>query len=118
MTQDPANTNYLHAKKWLTGIVLIAIGGAFLLEQNNLFGITNLQHIWQYWPLAIGLFGVVKIVTARDAADVVRGCAEIAISFWLFACLTNLWGWRFSTTWPLLLIIGGLSMILRAATTK
>ena len=118
MGQSIDNSPYLDGKKWLTGILLIAIGGAFLLEQTALFDLQNLSAIWQYWPIVFALFGVLKILTAQDFADVVSGCSQIVITVWIYSCLSHSWGCSFTTTWPLLLIIGGLNMILRAIFKK
>lgn len=118
MNQRIENAPYLDGKNWLKGILLIAIGGAFLLEKNALFGFGDLSAIWQYWPIVFGLFGVLRILTAQDLADVVSGCSQIVVTVWIYACLSHLWGWSFAATWPLLLIIGGVNMILRAIFKK
>lgn len=41
------------------GIVLVVVGAVFLLQ--NLFDVDIFDHIWQFWPVALIVWGLVLI---------------------------------------------------------
>ncbi|HYG83340.1 MAG TPA: DUF5668 domain-containing protein [Verrucomicrobiae bacterium] len=45
------------------GIILVALGVIFLLQE--LFNIEIFSQIWQFWPVALIVFGVILIVNNR-----------------------------------------------------
>jgi hypothetical protein len=108
------NAQHMNGKKWIIGILLIAAGGALLLEHNDINGIWQFWTFWHWWPLFIALFGLLKIAFGQGWNDTIRGISQILFAAWLYLCIEHLWGWSFTTTWPVVLIIGGASMILRA----
>lgn len=104
----------LNGKKWIIGILLIAAGGAMLLDRNDLHEFWPLWTFWHWWPLLIALFGLLKIAFGEGWSDTIRGATQILIAGWLYLCIEHLWGWSFTTTWPVVLIISGAGMIARA----
>jgi hypothetical protein len=97
------------------GVVLFALGVMFLL--NNL-GYADARSWIRYWPAALILIGVLKLVQSRAVGP------ALAATLWLFAgtwlLLDNLhivtlsfWD-AVSTYWPLLLVAAGLSIVRRA----
>ncbi|WP_394779170.1 LiaI-LiaF-like domain-containing protein [Undibacterium sp.] len=94
------------------GVTLIAIGFIFLCDRLDLIDM-DVQALWHLWPAALGVYGVADIVFAKRPAHVLKGVYHIALAFWLYACLENLWGWTFGNTWPMILIAWGISVLLR-----
>ena len=45
------------------GILLIALGSVFLLQ--NVFDIEIFRHIWQFWPVALIVWGVAIIANRK-----------------------------------------------------
>jgi hypothetical protein len=90
------------------GIALIAAGTLFLLDR---FGVMPLDQPWRLWPAVLAVFGVARIAFARGARDVLKGLLLLALAGWLYACLEQLWGWTFATTWPIILIAVGIKAV-------
>lgn len=110
--ENSENTQYKirkNRKNLVTGMALIAVGTLFLLDRLDIIEVTQ---FWHLWPAFIALFGINQMVSAEKNAQFVQGCFQVFLAFWLYASLENLWGWNFSTSWPLLLIGYGLSMVL------
>jgi hypothetical protein len=94
------------------GLALIITGAAFLGDRLGYFNLgTNL--IWEFVPAFIALTGLFDIVIARRASHAIKGAFRVALGFWLYACIEGMWGWTFSTSWPIILIAYGISVALR-----
>lgn len=111
------STKYRLRKNLITGLTLIFIGGVFLLDRLDIvdarqFWLLNVNQFWHLWPLFIALLGVNKMVSAENNAQFVHGTFQVVLAFWLYASLEHLWGWSFRTSWPVLLIGFGLSIVL------
>ncbi|PYQ33255.1 MAG: hypothetical protein DMF57_10160 [Acidobacteria bacterium] len=91
------------------GLLLIAIGAVFLLDQLRVIDFhETLRH---YWPMMLVLFGVADLFQRRSAW---RGLWMIAVGVWLQATVLHVFGLTFRNSWPLLLIVLGAGMTLRA----
>lgn len=88
----------------LTGLVLIGAGVAFLTGQ---FG--EIMRDW--WPMIIVLVGVSQMFRRRS---IWHGLWLIAVGCWLQAIRLHLFGLTFRNAWPLLLIVIGAGIALRA----
>jgi len=91
------------------GVVLIAVGIVFLLETFHVARFDEVVHGW--WPMLIVLFGVVRLFTGRRPWGAIW---FIAIGAWLQAVQLGLFGLTYHNSWPLLLIVAGAGMTLRA----
>lgn len=90
------------------GVTLIGVGSIFMLDRMNLI---EVDIGWHFWPLIIAVFGLNRIIDARQASHLIKGCFEIFLAFWVYACLDHLWGWSFGSSWPVLLIAFGCATI-------
>lgn len=97
-------------KHLFLGLSLIAVGAVYFMVNAGL--LTHAAAV-TLWPALIALSGVVRIVTAMRAFDVVRGVVRIGLAGWLYACLEHLGGWTFQDTWPAVLILVGLVVMAR-----
>ena len=97
--------------KFVFGLVLVIVGAALLLERAAI--LTDFQ-LAQFWPLGIIAIGVAKLASRGEAR---RGAwFFIGLGTWfLVITLTPL---QFDDTWPILLILWGVSMVWRALTCK
>jgi len=91
-----------------TGIVLIVAGALFLLDRMDYLEFHDVAH--RYWPMFLVLLGVLKLTSGRRPWS---GIWLIIIGCWLQATTLHLWGLTFDTSWPLLLIGIGATMVLR-----
>ncbi|MFZ6843551.1 LiaI-LiaF-like domain-containing protein [Undibacterium sp. RuTC16W] len=98
------------------GIALIAVGSLFFLERLGLLDlrpyIGDKIRWWYCWPLLVALVGVVKMLSASTFEQVMKGTTQVIIGLWLYVCLTELWGWTFRTSWPIILIAFGASTLI------
>lgn len=91
------------------GIVMITIGVLFLLSRLD---IAEFSHVVRrYWPMFIVAIGVPKLFSRET---VWGGLWLIAVGAWLQMCRLEILGLTYSSAWPLLLIVLGAGMVLRA----
>ena len=90
------------------GLFLIALGG--LLLAVNL-GLPLPHRVWNYWPFLVIALGAARMLFSRDGDGFwwLLGGLYGWISIWHVGGLT--WG----TAWPIFVIAGGLSMLLKPA---
>lgn len=101
----------LRARKHLLfGLLLIGVGAVFLADR---LGIVDAGVVWHFWPVAIGLFGLLEVASARRLAQVVNGLFYMVLAFWLYACIEHLFGWTFRDSWPIIVIAFGARIVLR-----
>lgn len=102
------NRKQIDAGTMFTGIMMIAVGVLFLLDRMHVASFHYVARHW--WPMIIVGLGVSKLLRHRVWA----GLWMIAIGAWLQIVSLRLFDQTFSNSWPLLLIVFGAGMILRA----
>lgn len=80
------------------GIVLVALGGTFLLDQ---LGIIDRGFLYDWWPVALIAVGIFS-----------RGHFLTAVGTFILIGKTELWGLTYSTAWPVILVIIGAGIII------
>jgi len=106
------------AQSLTKGLWLIGLGGWFLVANLGLFGFD-----WaNSWPLVIILSGVVTIIAPNPGdracaglTDRLDGVGPLLVGLWLLATTHHLFGFGWSTSWPLLLVLIGVSTLLKAS---
>ena len=93
----------------VVGIVLVGLGLLFLADTIGMADFSDV--IERYWPMTLVLIGVPKLIS-RDTIG--SGLWLIAIGVWLQITHLGLFGLGWATSWPVLLILIGAGMILRA----
>jgi len=107
MTQN-SNSN---ARTWL-GIVMVAIGGFFLL--NNLGLIPSFIPYWVFgWEMILVIIGGSMLVTGRRESLIFLGIGV----FFLLPDIFDLPRFRMRDWWPVILIAVGASIFLRSRNT-
>ncbi|MBI4417649.1 MAG: hypothetical protein HY563_02655 [Ignavibacteriales bacterium] len=89
--------------------VFLVLGGTALLLDN--LGVLNLGSVWDHWPLIIVAIGIGKLLGATRPHDRGSGLWWVFIGSWLYVSIRHLWDLSFSTSWPILLIGIGVSLV-------
>lgn len=92
------------------GIILTGVGVAFLLDRS---GALHWGTIWRYWPALLVAAGLSNLVPPTNVKLVLEGCSHIFVGAWFYCCFERLWGLSFGNSWPLLLIVWGLTLVLK-----
>lgn len=93
------------------GLVLILIGALFLADRFNLM---DLGDVWDYWPLLLIAYGVVKLVTGRNGEAVGSGITWTLFGLWFLAVQLDWYGLTYADSWPIALVAVGGGMVVRA----
>lgn len=91
------------------GVILIAIGILFLAETIGIADFGDLIEL--YWPMILVLIGIPKLLSRETVGS---GLWLIAIGVWLQISHLGLFGLGWSNSWPVLLILIGAGMVIRA----
>jgi hypothetical protein len=105
-----SEASYHLRRQVLWGLLLVGLGVAFLLDQMHIIEIADL---WHYAPLLLVLIGVNQTIGYPSAGEFSRGLWNVFIGLWLFATLEGLFGLTWANSWPLLIIISGVTMAIR-----
>ncbi|MGA7236215.1 MAG: DUF5668 domain-containing protein [Bryobacteraceae bacterium] len=109
MTQDSqSQPDWLSAQRLVPALVLIAVGGIFLLSNLHLMRVYD---IWVYWPVIPMVMGVFKLADAQDARDRTLGGLLLAGGSIFLANNMGLIPFNVWDMWPLLLIGVGIYML-------
>lgn len=92
------------------GLVLVAIGVVVLLNQ---LGVADLWNWWHYLPLVLVVIGINRTIGYPTAGDFAGGLWLALIGIWLFATLEGLFGLNFWNSWPIVIIIFGLTLAIK-----
>jgi hypothetical protein len=104
-------------KRVLWGLTLVAIGTAFLLDRIAFLDLSEMlgsqARWWHFIPLLVALGGAISVISATSARQAIKGVGTVAIGLWVFACLEQWGGLTFANSWPIVLIVWGVEMLLR-----
>lgn len=90
------------------GIALIAVGTLFLLDETGIADFGDV--IRNYWPLFVVGVGVMRLIEGQ----IWDGLWLVAVGGWMQLVTLHLFGLTWGSSWPLLLIILGAGMVIRA----
>ena len=94
-----------------TGVILIVVGVALLLGQLDVIDIGPYH---RYWPMLLVVIGGVRMIAPRGQRDVPGGAGTVMLGPWLMACLFHWGGLTWVSSWPLIFVSIGVSVILKA----
>jgi hypothetical protein len=110
MVQDSQNNpDWVSPQRVVPAMVLIAVGGLFLLSN---FHVLPVHEVWEYWPVILMVLGVFKLVDAQDARTRTAGGILLAIGSIFLADNMGLFPFNVWDLWPLFLIGAGVYMLI------
>jgi hypothetical protein len=99
----------------LLGAALILIGLAFLADQADWIHVTLSLRFWPFVPLVLGLARLLVPGYAKGRRRSRRSALwPLSIAAYGFISEYRLFGLDYSTSWPLLLVAGGVNMVLKS----
>ncbi|WP_457325673.1 LiaI-LiaF-like domain-containing protein [Roseateles sp. P5_E11] len=101
---------YHPAHRVVFGLGVIGIGTLALLDNLHVFGMPLLR---TFWPLALVLFGLSRIVWPRHAGNWLFGIALVIVGAVMTAQNLDLVSIRLRDWWPVFIILAGLSILAR-----
>jgi len=94
-----------------SGLILIAIGCAFLLERA---GWLEAHTIWRYWPLIFIALGLARLAPPTNP-ERIGGSVMFLLMGGAFLCVTlGVWGLSWANAWSLVLVAVGAGIVVRA----
>jgi hypothetical protein len=111
--QPVINRHYHKCKGHVeTGVALIVLGLAFLFMKLNLI---QFEWHWYIFPALIFVtMGLVELVQFKKPHKIFEGLSHIALGGWFYVSFSGLWGMTPANSWPLILIIVGAGMVVKA----
>lgn len=94
------------ANRLIWGIFFVAIG--ILMLTVNL-GMDLPHGVWNYWPFLLLALGTARLVISRDG----DGYWLVLAGLYGWISIWNIGGLTWGTAWPIFVIAGGLSVILK-----
>lgn len=92
------------------GAIIVTIGTMLLLDN---IGVIRFRDYWQYWPVILIVFGIVRIADSHGPAAIVWGSVLAGIGGLLLLDNLNLIYFDWRIFWPIILIAWGLMMVFR-----
>jgi hypothetical protein len=93
------------------GIALIALGTVFVLIN---LGVLEGESVWMYWPTLLIAIGTSRLLSDRGNGQPGSGFWILVIGIWLQISLIHAFGLGFKSSWPLLVIAWGISLLWRS----
>lgn len=108
MNDEAATQTWRRHMVW--GAVIIAAGAALLLDRT---GQLDMADLWRYWPVLLAIAGLSNLVPPTTPKLVLGGLSCIGFAAWFYVSMERLWGLGFHNSWPILIILWGVKVVLR-----
>lgn len=105
-----SEASYHLRRQVLWGLLLVGLGVAFLLDQMD---ILEIRSLWHYAPLLLVVIGINQTIGYPSGREFANGLWTVFIGLYLFAVLEGMFGLTFRNSWPLFIIISGITMAVR-----
>jgi len=110
MVQDSqSNPEWFSSQRFASALVLIAIGGIFLLSNFNLL---HGRDVWDFWPVILLIYGAFRLADSPDPHGRAVGGIMLAAGSIFLANNLGLFPFNVWDMWPLLLIGLGVYMLI------
>jgi hypothetical protein len=109
------NQSYRWRRQVIVGLLLVVFGVGLLLDRLDML---DIERLWHYWPLVLVVVGVNRMIGYPSARDFTGGLWMAAIGAWLFLTLEHKFGLTFHNSWPVFIIISGVSIVLEPVVAR
>lgn len=92
----------------ILGTLLLLTGVLFLMDNAE---IIDIGPVWRYWPLVLIAVGASKFFGSETGKQRVEGAWLAFIGAWLFVSFNHVLGLSFRTSWPILIIAWGVTIL-------
>jgi len=101
-------------KQLVWGILFIAIGALVLMDRAGMVEFDlDLASVWRYWPVLLAMIGLTQIVPPTTPRYFLHGLWRIFFAAWWYVSFEHIWGLGFADTWPALLVVWGIGLVVR-----
>ena len=100
----PASGGFKITPQLIVGLLIIFVGVVFTLDE---LGFSPALNYLRYWPMAIVVIGVVKMLQAREGGGAFVGLLCALVGAWLQAEELDIIHIRLWQIWPLALVLFG-----------
>lgn len=97
------------------GIVVMAMGVLFLLDNLDIFNFHNAIH---FWPMVFILFGLLKIYDSNTPSGSIIGVVLVVAGVMMTMNRMGYFFLSWHTMWPILLIVFGVSVVYKAMSSR
>ncbi len=94
----------------VVGFALMVMGILFLMDNADLI---NIGPVWRFWPLILVAGGAAKFLGAQRSKEMIQGAWIAFAGAWIYISINHVLGLHFGTTWPLLVIAWGITILLK-----
>ena len=106
-----APTTRIRLPQLVIGIALTALGTVFVLIN---LGLLEGESVWMYWPTILIAIGISRLLTDHGDGQPRSSFWILVIGIWLQVSLIHAFGLGFNSSWPLLVIAWGISLLWRS----
>jgi len=105
-----APDGYIHnRKRAVWGAFFVALGVLLLLER---LGVAGFTHVASWWPMLLVVVGFTSLVEGRVGSAL----SMMLLGGWFFAVTSRWHGLTYGNSWPLVLVIVGVGVVVKALT--
>jgi Domain of unknown function (DUF5668) len=97
------------------GVILIALGTLYLLQN---FGLFDAGDIGSWWPVLLIGFGVSSLIAPKDAGASGGGAILAGIGAYFLLRNFGMVDWGLHEIWPVLLLLCGIALIGRSISER
>jgi hypothetical protein len=116
VVEKPARRG-IHPGRVTVGLILLVLGILMLVDRMNYFDVSAMQLFPGMVLIALGLarLAVAQVapVTKSSRGTVRHGLWLMTVGTWLIVNALHLFGLTYATSWPLLVIAGGVFIVAR-----
>ena len=108
-----------HGRSGMSGLLfggLVVVVGLLMLLDN--LSIIRFHDLWRFWPVAVIIMGVAKVLEARSSMGYVVGGMIALVGAFLLLDNLDVVPFNFDLIWPLVIIGFGIIVLLRALERK
>jgi hypothetical protein len=105
-----SEASYHLRRQVLWGLMLVGLGVVFLLDQLDIY---QARKLWHYAPLLMVVAGINQTIGYPSGREFANGLWTVCVGLWFFALLEGLFGLTIANSWPIFIIISGVTMAIR-----